>query len=134
MLNAVDDGYGGLEHRNSTALICNRTTCRATTRDQRRTGGRRLHHPAGPDQPRVLPHLERQAPAASRVRELRLCTRENYTRLLWFFEGFTSYYDDLLLRRAGLLDDAAYLKLLTKTINQVQHAGPAGAVGGAGQL
>ena len=24
MLNAVDDGYGGLEHRNSTALICNR--------------------------------------------------------------------------------------------------------------
>ncbi|HPP98802.1 MAG TPA: peptidase M61, partial [Ottowia sp.] len=40
----------------------------------------------------------------------------------WFFEGFTSYYDDLLLRRAGLLDDAAYLKLLTKTINQVQQA------------
>ena len=47
---------------------------------------------------------------------------ENYTRLLWFFEGFTSYYDDILLRRAGLLDDAAYLKLLTKTINQVQQA------------
>ena len=45
--------------------------------------------------------------------------RENYTRLLWFFEGFTSYYDDLLLRRAGLVDDAAYLRLLTKTVNQV---------------
>ncbi|MEO7954293.1 MAG: peptidase M61, partial [Polaromonas sp.] len=45
--------------------------------------------------------------------------RENYTQLLWFFEGFTSYYDDLLLRRAGLLDNAAYLKLLTKTVNQV---------------
>ena len=26
--------------------------------------------------------------------------RENYTRLLWFFEGFTSYYDDLLLLRS----------------------------------
>jgi predicted metalloprotease with PDZ domain len=38
---------------------------------------------------------------------------------LWFFEGFTSYYDDLLLRRAGLIDDATYLKLLTKTVNQV---------------
>ena len=24
MLNAVNDGYGGLEHRNSTALICGR--------------------------------------------------------------------------------------------------------------
>jgi predicted metalloprotease with PDZ domain len=46
-------------------------------------------------------------------------TQENYTRLLWFFEGFTSYYDDLLLRRADLIDDATYLRLLTKTINQV---------------
>ena len=45
--------------------------------------------------------------------------QENYTQLLWFFEGFTSYYDDLLLRRAGLIDDATYLKLITKTINQV---------------
>jgi predicted metalloprotease with PDZ domain len=25
-------------------------------------------------------------------------TQENYTRLLWVFEGFTSYYDDLLAR------------------------------------
>ena len=49
--------------------------------------------------------------------------RENIrSRLLWFFEGFTSYYDDLLLRRAGLLDDAGYLKLLTKTANQVLQA------------
>ncbi|MEO7548968.1 MAG: peptidase M61, partial [Ramlibacter sp.] len=46
-------------------------------------------------------------------------TGENYSQLLWFFEGFTSYYDDLLLRRAGLIDDATYLKLLNKTINQV---------------
>jgi len=46
-------------------------------------------------------------------------TAENYTQLLWFFEGFTSYYDDLLLRRCGLIDDATYLKLLTKTANQV---------------
>jgi predicted metalloprotease with PDZ domain len=41
--------------------------------------------------------------------------RRTTPQLLWFFEGFTSYYDDLLLRRAGLLDDAAYLKLLNKT-------------------
>jgi predicted metalloprotease with PDZ domain len=45
--------------------------------------------------------------------------QENHTELLWFFEGFTSYYDDLLLRRAGLIDDAQYLRLLNKTINQV---------------
>ena len=46
-------------------------------------------------------------------------SRENYTHQLWCVEGVTSYYDDLLLRRAGLLDDAAYLRLLNKTINQV---------------
>jgi predicted metalloprotease with PDZ domain len=39
--------------------------------------------------------------------------------LLWFFEGFTSYYDDFFLRRTQLIDNAAYLKLLCKTINQV---------------
>jgi predicted metalloprotease with PDZ domain len=49
-------------------------------------------------------------------------TRENYTQLLWFFEGFTSYYDDLLLRRAGVIDDATYVKLLNKTANQVLQA------------
>ncbi|MCB2016084.1 MAG: peptidase M61, partial [Hydrogenophaga sp.] len=48
--------------------------------------------------------------------------RENHTELLWFFEGFTSYYDDLFLRRAGLIDDATYLMLLTKTINQVRQS------------
>jgi predicted metalloprotease with PDZ domain len=46
---------------------------------------------------------------------------ENYTQLLWFFEGFTSYYDDLVLCRAGLIDEAAYLKLLNRTINQVMQ-------------
>jgi predicted metalloprotease with PDZ domain len=46
-------------------------------------------------------------------------TRENYTELLWFFEGFTSYYDDLMLVRAGLLDAPRYLKLLARTLNGV---------------
>ena len=40
-------------------------------------------------------------------------TRENYTPLLWFFEGFTSYYDDLVLVRAGLID-AKVQSLLTQ--------------------
>src|SRR5690606_22104161 len=48
--------------------------------------------------------------------------RENHTELLWFFEGFTSYYDDLFLRRAGLIDDATYLQLVAKSLNQVQQA------------
>ena len=119
MLNVVDDAYGGLEHRNSTALIAARKDLpRVLAGAGWRAPARRLHHLAGPDQPRVLPYLEHQAPAPGGVHAVRL-RRENYTRLLWFFEGFTSYYDDLLLRRAGLIDDATYLRLLTKTVNQV---------------
>jgi predicted metalloprotease with PDZ domain len=46
-------------------------------------------------------------------------TQENYTGLLWFFEGFTSYYDDLFLVRTGLIDRARYLTLLARTVTGV---------------
>jgi predicted metalloprotease with PDZ domain len=36
-------------------------------------------------------------------------SQENYTQLLWFFEGGTSYYDNLLVRRAGLMSPSRYL-------------------------
>ncbi|MFN4117469.1 M61 family metallopeptidase [Acidovorax sp.] len=115
MLNAVGDGYGGLEHRNSTALICGR-------RDLPRVGDSR----ASEGYTTLLGLISHEYFHTWNVKRLRPAefvtydyTRENYTQLLWFFEGFTSYYDDLLLRRAGLIDDATYLKLITKTINQV---------------
>lgn len=44
---------------------------------------------------------------------------ENYTPLLWLFEGFTSYYDDLMLVRAGLLSEEGYFKMLGKTVGAV---------------
>lgn len=118
LLNVVDDSYGGLEHRNSTALICGR-------RDLPRLGEARASE--GYTTLRGL--ISHEYFHTWNVKRLRPAdfTRyhydaEQYTRLLWFFEGFTSYYDDLLLRRAGLLDNAGYLKLLNKTINQVQQA------------
>ena len=116
MLNATDDGYGGLEHRHSTALIC-------TRRDLPR-----LQTPTGEGYTTLLGLISHEYFHTWNVKRLRPAefarydySQENYTELLWFFEGFTSYYDDLLLRRAGLLDDAGYLKLLNKTINQVQQ-------------
>ncbi len=117
MLNAVDDGYGGLEHRNSTALICNR-------RDLPRLGEAKL--PEGYTTLRgLISHEYFHTWNVKRLRPAEFSSYdysgENYTQLLWFFEGFTSYYDDLMLRRAGLLDDAAYLRLLNKTINQVMQ-------------
>ncbi|OOG37343.1 M61 family metallopeptidase [Polaromonas sp. A23] len=117
MLNAVDDGYGGLEHRNSTALICKR-------QDLPRVGSSKL--PEGYTTLRgLISHEYFHTWNVKRLRPAEFSRyaydSENYTELLWFFEGFTSYYDDLILRRAGLLDDASYLKLLNKTINQVMQ-------------
>ncbi len=118
MLNAVDEGYGGLEHRNSTALICKRE-------DLPRLGEAKA--PEGYTTLRgLISHEYFHTWNVKRLRPAELASyqygQENYTELLWFFEGFTSYYDDLLLRRAGQLDNAAYLKLLNKTINQVLQA------------
>jgi predicted metalloprotease with PDZ domain len=117
MLNAVDDGYGGLEHRNSTALICNRKDLPRLDESKVSDGYSTLRG--------LISHEYFHTWNVKRLRPAELAPyrydRENYTELLWFFEGFTSYYDDLLLRRADLLDNAGYLKLLNKTINQVMQ-------------
>jgi predicted metalloprotease with PDZ domain len=133
MLNAVDDGYGGLEHRNSTALICNR-------KDLPRLGGtaqvvKAAKPPAGAFTKQtegyttllgLISHEYFHTWNVKRLRPAEFAQydygAENYTSLLWFFEGFTSYFDDLVLRRARLIDDTTYLRLLTKTINQVLQA------------
>jgi predicted metalloprotease with PDZ domain len=47
--------------------------------------------------------------------------RENYTGLLWFFEGFTSYYDDLGLVRSGRITREQYRELVEGNINAVQQ-------------
>jgi predicted metalloprotease with PDZ domain len=115
MLNGVEDGYGGLEHRASTALI-------AARRELPRHGMSGL--PDG--YVTLLGLISHEYFHTWNVKRLKPndlasldYTRENYTRLLWFFEGFTAYYDDLLLVRAGLIDEKRYLKLLTKAINGV---------------
>lgn len=115
MLNAVDDGYGGLEHRASTALI-------AARRDLPQRGKGELTD-AYVTLLGLVSHEYFHTWNVKRLKPREFepydYTRENYTELLWFFEGFTSYYDDLLLVRAGLIDEPRYLKLLAKTVNGV---------------
>jgi predicted metalloprotease with PDZ domain len=116
MLNAVDEGYGGLEHRASTALVaCRRDLPR---RDPGATPADGYVTLLG-----LIAHEYFHAWNVKRLKPAEFArldyTRENYTRLLWFFEGFTSYYDDLLLLRAGLIDAPRYLKLLAKAVSGV---------------
>lgn len=46
---------------------------------------------------------------------------ENYTTDLWIAEGFTAYYEDIVLRHAGLIPADNYLNVLANDINQVEN-------------
>ena len=115
MTMATGNSYGGLEHPNSTSLI--------TPRD---------------DLPKAD---EPEEPSKDYQRFLGLCSheyfhswlvkfirpenfvnydlnKEGYTSLLWIFEGFTSYYDDLILLRSGVINQASYLTLLKAQIDR----------------
>lgn len=124
MLYASGDGYGGLEHRNSTALICQRSDLPR----QRAPGEKPAALKATDGYTTLLGLISHEYFHTWNVKRLRPAEfarydygAENHTELLWFFEGFTSYYDDLMLRRAGLIDEACYLQLVAKTLNQVRQ-------------
>ncbi|WP_321899647.1 M61 family metallopeptidase [Paraburkholderia heleia] len=122
MTQAVSDGYGGLEHRASTALICNRTDLPVKGKPETSEGYRTYLGLCSHEYFHTW-NVKRIKPAAFAPYDL---TREDYTSLLWLFEGFTSYYDDLMLVRSGLISADEYFGLLGKTI--------AGVLRGAGRL
>lgn len=117
------DGYGGLEHQEGTALLCRpehfpREGEAATTPAYREFLG-------------LCTHEYLHAWLVKRIRPVVFMPQsdgrlplegEVYTRLLWLFEGVTSYYDDLLLLRAGLISLTEYLDTLVATMSRVQRA------------
>lgn len=117
MLFVGQDIYGGLEHRASTALVANRDDLPRQGEADLSDGYLKLLG--------LISHeyfhswnVKRIKPAAFAPYDL---TQEGYTRLLWAFEGVTSYYDDLTLVRAGLIDRKRYLGLLAQTVSGVQR-------------
>lgn len=117
-LVALDEsGFGGLEHRDSTALIFPRSHLPAVT-----AGG------VSKEYQRFLSlcaheyfhnwNVKRIRPAAFAGLPL---DRPAHTRLLWVFEGFTSYFDDWLVRHAGLIDETQYLTALEETVNRAMR-------------
>ena len=115
MTMAVGDGYGGLEHRASTALICARADLPTTANQKPGEPGEGYLQFLG-----LCSHeyfhtwnVKRIKPAVFAPYDLQV---ENYTPLLWLFEGFTSYYDDLMLVRAGIIGETTYFKLQAKTV------------------
>ncbi len=112
---ALGDGYGGLEHRSSTSLVCRRDELPHAGAEG--IGDEYLNFLG------LASHeyfhawnVKRIKPAAFVPYDL---ARENYTRQLWAFEGITSYYDDLALVRCGLIPPERYLELLGRTVTAV---------------
>jgi len=115
---AVGDGYGGLEHRASTALICSRNDLPTTAapKTAERSEGYVTFLGLCSHEYFHTWNVKRIKPAVFAPYDLQV---ENYTPLLWLFEGFTSYYDDLMLVRSGIISEATYFKLLGKTVGSV---------------
>ena len=89
LTTAVGDGYGGLEHRASTALLCSRNDLPYAGMDEPTEGYRQFLGLCSHEYFHTW-NVKRIKPAAFVPYDL---SQEGYTRLLWAFEGFTSYYD-----------------------------------------
>ena len=90
IIHNVIDAQGGLEHTNSTVLSVNRWTYEGDDYV---------------DFLKLVAHEYFHLWNVKRVRPVELgpfdYDNENYTSLLWVMEGFTSYYEKLILLRAG---------------------------------
>ncbi|MBV8633155.1 MAG: M61 family metallopeptidase [Burkholderiaceae bacterium] len=115
MAMVTADGYGGLEHRASTALMCAREDLPVKGKPADSEGYRNFLGLCSHEYFHTW-NVKRIKPAAFAPYDLR---QETHTPLLWVFEGFTSYYDDLMLVRSGVIDEAAYFKAVAKTVNTV---------------
>ena len=115
LLHAPGSGYGGLEHRWSSSLVCARDNL-PQRGEQDISDGYRAFLGLASHEYFHLWNIKRLKPDVFMPYDL---AAETHTGLLWVFEGITSYYDDLALARAGLISGTSYLELLGRTITQV---------------
>lgn len=115
MTQATDNQYGGLEHRDSTALIC--------PRDELPQAGDTSISDNYLNYLTLCSHeyfhswnVKRIKPAAFHPYDL---DQESYTRQLWWFEGITSYYELIFVSRAGLISQSQALDYLAKKLTRV---------------
>ncbi|MFA7480916.1 MAG: PDZ domain-containing protein [Vulcanimicrobiota bacterium] len=111
ILNLITGARGGLEHRNSTVVVTNRfaTQKRKDYLSWLSLISHEYFHTW---------NIKQLRPRALRPFDLE---NENYTRSLWVAEGITSYYDDLLVRKAGLSTREEYLEALSLQLNDLQQ-------------
>ncbi len=104
--------YGGLEHLHSTSLIYPRWNYQPYG-SYVRFVSLALHEYFH------LWNVKRARPIALGPFDYE---NETYTNLLWVAEGFTSYYDEYLLQRAGIIDEEGYFSMLENVFNTLESA------------
>jgi predicted metalloprotease with PDZ domain len=117
MTMVTGDGYGGLEHRDSTALMCKRDDLPFSAMGKM-TKGYRNYLGLCSHEYFHLWNVKRIRPKVLQEADL---SEEVHTELLWAFEGITSYYDDLALVRSGCIEADSYLELLATTVTRVMR-------------
>ena len=109
-LNLFMDKFGGLEHDHSTVMMCSPWQMRGK-KDYIKWLG-------------LVSHEFFHSWNVRRMRPEALVdydySGEVYTRELWLAEGLTSYYDNLLLFRAGLIDVGEYFDLLAEEFRKYE--------------
>ncbi len=119
LLHAPGSGYGGLEHRWSSSNVCSRDNLPQRGEQDVKEGYRTFLGLVSREYFHLW-NVKRLKPAAFTPYDL---ARESHTELMWVFEGITSYYDDLVLVRSGLITEQSYLELLGQTITRVLRSG-----------
>lgn len=111
LIDLQESGYGGLEHKNSFAAIFPRWEFSDETSYRKFLG--------------LVSHEFFHLWNVKRIRPVELgpfdYDKENYTISHWVTEGWTSYYDNLFLFRAKLIDEKGYLKMIDREVNEVMH-------------
>lgn len=110
------DGYGGLEHRSSTSLMCSRDDLPLTSEPKEPNEKYRNFLGLCSHEYFHTWNIKRIKPEVFLPYDL---TTETYTRQLWAFEGITSYYDELALVRSKVISVDSYLELIGQTITRV---------------
>ena len=118
LLTVVGNGYGGLEHRNSTALLCSRKDLPTS-----------MTSSDNPEYANLLGLFSHEYFHTWNVKRIKpeefipyQLQQETYTTSLWAYEGITSYYDELGLIRSGVIGEDTYLQMLGKNITRVYRS------------
>jgi predicted metalloprotease with PDZ domain len=103
----VENGGGGLEHKNSTVLMMSRWAYTDAARYKGFLG--------------LVAHEYFHLWNVKRIRPIELGPfkygEENYTSMLWLAEGITSYYDEIALMRAGIVTRKEFLGTMAGYVN-----------------